>query len=151
MFIRKTTAALLVLSLVSQLGACGTLLYPERKGQVSGRLDIAVIALDAIGLLFYFVPGVVAFAVDFVTGAIYLPGGRTVQLSDDEVARLKNNGKVDEEQLKILLDQKTGTHLQGLPLQFQVSHPQSYLAMQQQLQQAQYQLSQLAPAAARQG
>lgn len=151
MFIRKTTATLLVLSLVSQLGACGTLLYPERKGQVSGRLDIGVVALDAIGLLFYFVPGVIAFAVDFVTGAIYLPGGRTVQLSDDELARLKRNGKVDEEQLKTLLDQKTGTHLQGVPLVFQISQPPSSLAMQQQLQQAHYQLSQQAPVAASRG
>jgi hypothetical protein len=29
--------------------------------------------LDGLGLLLFFVPGVVAFAVDFYTGAIYLP------------------------------------------------------------------------------
>jgi hypothetical protein len=30
-------------------------------------------ALDGIGLLLFFIPGVIAFAVDFATGAIYLP------------------------------------------------------------------------------
>ena len=52
---------------------CGTILYPERRGQSAGRIDFKVVALDAVGMLFFFVPGVVAFAVDFATGAIYLP------------------------------------------------------------------------------
>lgn len=30
-------------------------------------------ALDTLGLLLFFIPGVIAFAVDFTTGAIYLP------------------------------------------------------------------------------
>ncbi len=54
---------------------CGTILYPERRGQPAGRLDWGVVALDAIGLIFFFIPGVIAFAVDFSTGAIYLPPG----------------------------------------------------------------------------
>ena len=29
--------------------------------------------LNSIGLLFFFVPGVIAFAVDFINGTIYLP------------------------------------------------------------------------------
>ncbi|QDU28660.1 hypothetical protein ETAA8_37630 [Anatilimnocola aggregata] len=52
---------------------CGTLLYPARKGQPAGQLDWGVVALDAVGLLFFFVPGVIAFAVDFNNGTIYLP------------------------------------------------------------------------------
>ena len=52
---------------------CGTLLYPARKGQPAGRLDWGVVALDAVGLMFFFVPGVIAFAVDFNNGTIYLP------------------------------------------------------------------------------
>jgi hypothetical protein len=55
------------------LASCGTLLYPERRGQPAGRLDPAVVILDGIGLLLFFVPGVIAFVVDFATGAIYLP------------------------------------------------------------------------------
>src|SRR6516225_1345537 len=55
------------------LASCGTVLYPERRGQPVGRLDVGVVALDGIGLLAFLVPGVIAFAVDFATGAIYLP------------------------------------------------------------------------------
>ena len=55
---------------------CGTLMYPERRGQPPGPLDWSVVGMDAIGLIFFFVPGVIAFAVDFITGAIYLPPGQ---------------------------------------------------------------------------
>jgi hypothetical protein len=55
------------------LASCGTILYPERRGQPAGRLDVGVVVLDGIGLLLFLVPGVIAFAVDFATGAIYLP------------------------------------------------------------------------------
>jgi hypothetical protein len=55
------------------LASCGTVLYPERRGQPAGRLDVGVVVLDGIGLLLFLVPGVIAFAVDFATGAIYLP------------------------------------------------------------------------------
>lgn len=57
---------------VSTFG-CGTVLHPERRGQAAGPLDWKIVALDAVGLLFFFVPGVVAFAVDFSNGTIYLP------------------------------------------------------------------------------
>src|SRR6516165_5877668 len=57
------------------LASCGTVLYPERRGQPTGRLDVGVVALDGIGLLVFLVPGIIAFAVDFSTGAIYLPPG----------------------------------------------------------------------------
>ncbi len=75
MRIQRTIAAGLLLALFTQLG-CGTLLYPERRGQRSGRIDPAVAIMDGLGCLLFLIPGVVAFAVDFGTGAIYLPGGR---------------------------------------------------------------------------
>ena len=53
--------------------SCGTILYPERRGQPHGRLDLGVVALDGICLVLFLVPGIIAFAVDFATGAIYLP------------------------------------------------------------------------------
>jgi hypothetical protein len=59
--------------LVFQLTGCGTFLYPERRGQIAGRLDVGVVILDALGLLFFIIPGVIAFAVDFSNGCIYLP------------------------------------------------------------------------------
>jgi hypothetical protein len=55
------------------LSGCGTILFPERRGQSAGMLDWKIVALDGIGLLFFFVPGVIAFAVDFNNGTIYLP------------------------------------------------------------------------------
>ncbi len=55
------------------LTGCGTILYPERRGQPSGPLDWRIVGLNSIGLLFFFVPGVIAFAVDFINGTIYLP------------------------------------------------------------------------------
>ncbi len=74
----------LVALLITSITACGTILYPERKGQTQGRIDPAVLALDGVGLLFYLIPGVIAFAVDFSTGTIYLPHGRH-RLSDNAV------------------------------------------------------------------
>jgi len=59
--------------LTLQLMGCGTLMYPERRGQRGGSLDAGVAILDGIGLLFGIIPGVIAFAVDFSNGTIYLP------------------------------------------------------------------------------
>ena len=59
-----------------QLMGCGTLMYPERRGQRDGSVDAGVAILDALGLLFGIIPGVIAFAVDFSNGTIYLPKGR---------------------------------------------------------------------------
>ena len=56
-----------------QLMGCGTLMYPERRGQRGGSLDAGVAVLDGVGLLFGIIPGVIAFAVDFSNGTIYLP------------------------------------------------------------------------------
>ncbi len=72
---RTWIAGTLMVGLALLLISCGTILYPERRGQPAGRLDVGVIALDGIGLLLFLVPGVIAFAVDFATGAIYLPPG----------------------------------------------------------------------------
>ncbi len=53
---------------------CGAIMHPERCGQPhSNQIDWKIAALDGLGLLLFFVPGVVAFAVDFCTGAIFLP------------------------------------------------------------------------------
>jgi hypothetical protein len=69
---RKCVAVLLALSFALPLG-CGTLLYRERVGQPRGKLDAFVVMLDSIALVYFVVPGLIAFAVDFATGAIYLP------------------------------------------------------------------------------
>ena len=93
--------------LITQVTACGTLLYPERRGQTNGQIDVGVAALDAIGLLFFFVPGVVAFGVDFITGAIYLPGGGLASLTEDELNSIKNGpDSIDVEKFKAIMAQR---------------------------------------------
>ncbi|MGI9472914.1 MAG: hypothetical protein ACR2NZ_15345 [Rubripirellula sp.] len=55
-------------------GGCGTILHHERIHEPHSRdIDWKIAALDGLGLALFFVPGVVAFVVDFYTGAIYLP------------------------------------------------------------------------------
>lgn len=70
---KKMIGLLLGAALVVQSAGCGTIMYPERKGQKDGRIDAGVAVLDGIGLLFFIIPGVIAFAVDFSNGTIYLP------------------------------------------------------------------------------
>jgi hypothetical protein len=61
----------------SLLTSCGTIIYPDRVNQEDrGNLDPAIIILDGIGLFFFLIPGVIAFAVDFATGSIYLPADK---------------------------------------------------------------------------
>jgi len=73
---RRLAATSLVVFTLGSTTGCGTLLFPERQHEDhSGDLDPNVLVLDGIGLLFFVVPGLVAFVVDFSTGAIYLPVG----------------------------------------------------------------------------
>ncbi len=74
--LRRFAGLTLCAAVAVNSSSCGTLLHPERVGQCrGGRLDPAIVAMDGIGLLIFFVPGAIAFAVDFYTGAIYLPPG----------------------------------------------------------------------------
>jgi hypothetical protein len=80
---------------VSLAVGCGTILHPERRGQPAGTLDPGVVLLDGLGLLLFLVPGVIAFAVDFATGAIYLPEGVEPRLSADNKRRTFQTVSVD--------------------------------------------------------
>ena len=82
-FRRACCSAALVALLVTS-SACGTIMHPERKGQTSGRIDPGVAVLNGVGLLFFFIPGVIAYAVDFSNGTIYLPNSAaSVENQDD--------------------------------------------------------------------
>ena len=70
---RKLAIALLVLTVAVSNSGCGTILFKERRGQESGRVDPNVVLMDAFWLIFFIVPGLIAFGVDLSTGAIYLP------------------------------------------------------------------------------
>jgi hypothetical protein len=62
---------------------CGYILYPERRGQLSGRIDSGTMVMDLLWLLPGIVPGVVALIVDFSSGAIYVRGGMAIRLAPD--------------------------------------------------------------------
>ena len=67
---------LLVLPLGVPLSGCGILLFPERQGQgAGGRIDPNILILDGVGLIFFIIPGLIAYLVDFATETIYLPEG----------------------------------------------------------------------------
>ncbi len=102
----------LSLALIIQLAGCGTIIYPERRGQTSGRIDIGIAILDAVGLFFFIIPGVIAFGVDFTTGAIYLPGGhhRSSVHSDGEDMTVihVNPREIDAKMLEEIVKKHTG-------------------------------------------
>lgn len=90
--------SLLLAAVLLVTPSCGTLIHPERVGQPrGGKLDLSIVLLDGLGLLLFFIPGVVAFIVDFSTGAIYLPPGysdagdpkqwRVVKIPKEEMTR----------------------------------------------------------------
>jgi hypothetical protein len=90
---------------------CGTILHPERRGQPSGRLDWGVVLLDGLGLLLFFIPGVIAFAVDFATGAIYLPPDEYGQLpnsGEQRLVKLSGSPQPTHEQIEQLVSRHTG-------------------------------------------
>lgn len=89
----KTSNVLICTVLIFQLVGCGTIMYPERKGQKSGKIDAGVAILDGIGLLLFIIPGVIAFAIDFNNGTIYLPGTSKASLDIKEIKQVKFDPK----------------------------------------------------------
>ncbi|MCO8125375.1 hypothetical protein NHH03_26790 [Stieleria sp. TO1_6] len=100
---------------------CGMILYPERRGQAHNhQIDWKIVALDGLGLILFFVPGVIAFVVDFCTGTIYLPahhshhaaGQPPLQSSEQPFQQIAISA--DEKQLpsiERIVSQHTGRHI----------------------------------------
>ncbi|KPQ24842.1 MAG: putative inner membrane protein of Enterobacteriaceae [Halomonas sp. HL-48] len=88
---------------VIAISGCGTIFYPERKGQLSGDIDPAVAVANGVGLLFFIVPGVIAYAVDFSNGTIYLPSRTS---GDIDTQPLDDN--MDIAALEQLLSEQAG-------------------------------------------
>ncbi|SES17529.1 polyribonucleotide nucleotidyltransferase [Halopseudomonas bauzanensis] len=111
MRLKALASVLLTTTLVSQLTACGSIFYPERRGQISGEIDPGVAILNGIGLLFYVIPGLVAFAVDFATGAIYFPDERYTLAPERLQEAVDAQGQVDPLKLEAILQQDLGLQL----------------------------------------
>lgn len=102
----------LVAALLTQLSACGSIFYPDRRGQIDGKIDPAIAALNAFGLLFYIIPGVIAFAVDFATGAIYYAPGEHAQIDPQKLQPAINpDGSVDNLKLQAIIQAELGRSL----------------------------------------
>lgn len=109
---KRVIGGILAATLFTQLTACGTLFFPDRRGQIEGRIDPVVAGLNAIGILFYVIPGLIAFGIDFATGAIYLPGGVTSQVNPEDLNNLvDSDGQIDPSKLKALIEVQTGHNL----------------------------------------
>lgn len=101
-----------VATLLTQLTACGSIFYPDRRGQIDGKIDPAIAVLDAVGLLFYVIPGLIAFGVDFATGAIYFPHGQSAQIDPQKLQPAVNaDGSVDNTKLQAILETELGRSL----------------------------------------
>jgi hypothetical protein len=75
---------------------CATILYPERRGNRRGRIDVGPLILDILWFIPGIIPGVIALAVDFGTGAIYTSEGITV-----DRARARRLGVQKGEQIAV--------------------------------------------------
>lgn len=105
----RATALLTALATLTVWLSCGTILYPERRGQrTTARIDAGVAVMDALWCLLFIIPGVIAFAVDFSDGAIYLPGGRA---DEGGIQVVKTRGPLDRLTIERAIEQRTGVHV----------------------------------------
>jgi hypothetical protein len=77
---RRCLRDLASLGCAGALGGCAAILHPERQGNSSGPIDVVPLILDILWFIPGLVPGIIAIAVDFGTGAIYLGGSRRAAL-----------------------------------------------------------------------
>jgi hypothetical protein len=105
----KKLSLLLAAFAVFFITACGTLLKPNQIGKShSGRLDVTIVALNAIGLFFLLIPGIIAFAVDYSNGTLFLPKGR-IALNDTSAegiqkALVDNGYNITVDQVKLAMN-----------------------------------------------
>lgn len=116
---KRMAAGMLVICLTLCQAACGTIIHPERQGQPPGRLDPGIVVLDGVGLLLFFIPGVIAFAVDFSNGTIYLPpeqthvGMETPPNSSEALRTIRMSpAELTAERLEIVLQEQVGQKVQ---------------------------------------
>ena len=101
---------LLAFTMIINLASCGTILYPERKGQKAGHIDPGVAILDGVGLLFFIIPGVIAYAVDFNNHTIYLPHSHSSSNeSSRKYSQIRFDKKLDAAAIQKIIRAETGT------------------------------------------
>jgi hypothetical protein len=95
--------------LAAALAGCGTLMYPERRGQArTGGIDWTVAGMDAIGLVLFFIPGLIAFAVDYHNGTLFLPEGSTSASGRRTLRTVKLSSHPSPEEIAAAVSSATG-------------------------------------------
>lgn len=122
------TAGLLSLAMLTatMVTSCGTILYPERQGQSNGKIDINVVLMDGIGLFFFLLPGIIAYVVDFSTGAIYLPPGGscgpvTIESLNDMIKIETGDKELTAEKIELVILRELGIHVNMNDEKLQIS------------------------------
>lgn len=107
---RRSITAGLSAAAATLLSSCGTIIYPGRVYQTErSQLDPAIVILDGIGLLFGIIPGLVAFAVDFTTGAIYFPADHEPGNQERTIFdQYEAEAKLDEREIGRIIALRTG-------------------------------------------
>src|SRR5262245_34173805 len=125
LFRKRIIAALVAAGIAIHLASCGTILHPERRGQPAGRLDPGIVVLDAVGLIFFFVPGIIAFAVDFSNGTIYLPPEHSAGAAPTDGQELRkvrmSSEQLTPQRLEAVIHEQTGRTIHLEPGAYQAS------------------------------
>lgn len=79
----KRSLVLFVAACLLTMQSCGTIFKSNQAGKMhSSKLDISIVLLDALGLVLFIVPGIVAFTIDYLNGTLFLPYGATAKLDN---------------------------------------------------------------------
>ncbi len=107
--LRRFISSIVLFFFVVGVASCGYFLHPERRSQTEGKIDRDILLLDCALLLIGILPGVVALAVDFSTGAIYLPPNE--KTSELTIVRFDKTKPLDEAWLASVLSQYLGKEI----------------------------------------
>ncbi|OPZ58655.1 MAG: hypothetical protein BWY87_01358 [Deltaproteobacteria bacterium ADurb.Bin510] len=135
--LRKALSVVLLFSLLSMFTSCAFFLYPERRGRTAGHVDVPCLILDCGLLIFWVVPGVIALAVDFASGAIYASSGRGdeqgKQWADCERIECDTALLMDKHFLEQVVKERTGQTVDLSQAQLWSSGPMSRAELEQTL------------------
>lgn len=116
--LKRCLSTVILVALLVSLTSCGYFLYPERRGQQKSDFDYPILILDGSSLLFAAVAGqaviavvgVVALAVDFTSGSVYLPARNNKTKA--EVFPFDNSRPLAKADLESILTEYTGSPVQ---------------------------------------
>ncbi len=98
---RRLLAILMVASL--SVSGCGTIFKADRINKAhSSNLDWRIVLLDGLGLFFYILPGVIAYAVDSSNGTLFISGGGSLKLPE-----------LSEAEIRKALERETGRRIEA--------------------------------------